>query len=188
MKESLEKVGITGALMVWHSERAGGQLTAVDGHLRKSLDPDVAWPCLITDLTDAEADYKLMTHDPIAAMAGVSYEALAALRANVEVGNGAIAKMLDDVARQNELYGKEYSGPTGASSNMTILQNQENAAGKWVRCEIGMVMTMISQDLHTRLWNVVGRADSQRDEITIILEAGLENRDSGRKLEVANKV
>src|SRR5438045_2779521 len=44
----LEQVGIAGALTAYHSERNGGQLTLVDGHLRKQ-DYALDWPTLILD-------------------------------------------------------------------------------------------------------------------------------------------
>jgi len=79
VKGILEQVGIVDVLMAYYSEREGGKLTLMDGHLRKELDPDQEWPVVITDLTDEEADLILTTHDPLAAMAGVDAEKLRAL-------------------------------------------------------------------------------------------------------------
>src|SRR6516225_1451012 len=39
----LEQVGIAGALVAYHSERNGGQLTLIDGHLRRQ-DYNLDWP------------------------------------------------------------------------------------------------------------------------------------------------
>lgn len=64
----LEQVGIAAALVAYPSERNGGKLTLIDGHLRKQ-DYDRDWPTLILDVTDAEADLLLATHDPLAALA-----------------------------------------------------------------------------------------------------------------------
>ncbi|MCK9254109.1 MAG: hypothetical protein M0P55_15275 [Clostridiales bacterium] len=72
----LESVGIVDVLMAYRSQRQGGRLTLLDGHLRKKLDPEQEWPVVITDLTDEEADLILTTHDPLAAMAGVDAEKL----------------------------------------------------------------------------------------------------------------
>src|SRR5215472_18133311 len=60
----LEQVGIAGALVAYQSERQGGKLTLIDGHLRKQ-DYDLDWPVLVLDVTDAEADLLLATHDPL---------------------------------------------------------------------------------------------------------------------------
>ena len=64
----LEQVGVAGALIAYHSERNGGKLTLIDGHLRRQ-DFDLDWPTLILDVNDAEADLLLATHDPLAALA-----------------------------------------------------------------------------------------------------------------------
>ena len=51
----LEQVGVAAALTAYHSERNGGRLVLIDGHLRKQ-DYDLDWPTLILDVTDEEAD------------------------------------------------------------------------------------------------------------------------------------
>ena len=81
----LDEVGIAGALLVY---RSGGELVAIDGHLRKGLDPNVDWPCLVLDVTDEEAAKLLATHDPLAAMAGADAEAVGKLLAQVETEDG----------------------------------------------------------------------------------------------------
>src|SRR6516165_7833205 len=64
----LEQVGIAGALVAYRSERNGGKLTLIDGHLRKQ-DFDLDWPTLVLDVSDEEADLLLATHDPLGALA-----------------------------------------------------------------------------------------------------------------------
>jgi hypothetical protein len=59
----LEQVGIAAALVAYNSERNGSKLTLIDGHLRKA-DYNLDWPTLILDVTDAETDLLLATHDP----------------------------------------------------------------------------------------------------------------------------
>jgi hypothetical protein len=100
----LQSIGITDSIKAWYSERAGGKLVTWDGHLRKSLDPDHEWPVDITDLTDEEADYALLTHDPLGAMAGTDKAALDALLAAVNVENKAVEAMLTDLAQGAGLY------------------------------------------------------------------------------------
>jgi len=94
----LTDIGITDTLKAWYSERAGGKLVTWDGHLRESLDPDKEWPVDITDLTDAEADYALGTHDPVAAMAQTDQAAFQALRETIQTSNAAVLQMLKDTA------------------------------------------------------------------------------------------
>lgn len=93
----LEEIGQVGALLVYQSVRQGG-LCVIDGHLRKSLDPAAAWPCLVLDVSDAEADLLLATYDPIAAMASRDERALAALLGSVQTESAALAVMLRDLA------------------------------------------------------------------------------------------
>lgn len=82
----LKEVGIASTLKAWVSERAGGKLVTWDGHLRKSLDPDLEWPTDILDITDEEADYLLGVFDPLAAMATADAAALDALLSSVNSG------------------------------------------------------------------------------------------------------
>jgi hypothetical protein len=58
LKGVLAEVGIAGALLAYRSERQGGALVVIDGHLRKDAAPQ-RWPVLILDVDDAEADYLL---------------------------------------------------------------------------------------------------------------------------------
>ncbi len=94
----LQEVGIAGALLAYRSDRAGGALVKMDGHLRAGT-ADVEWPVLVLDVTDAEADYILATHDPLAGMAGASADLLDGLLASVQTAHSAVQAMLDANAR-----------------------------------------------------------------------------------------
>jgi hypothetical protein len=95
----LEQVGIAAALVAYHSERNGGRLTLIDGHLRKQ-DHDLDWPTLILDVTDEEADFLLATHDPLAALAEYDKDKLDALLQEVKSPNSAVQQMLADLAKK----------------------------------------------------------------------------------------
>jgi hypothetical protein len=95
----LEQVGIADALVVYHSERHGGKLTLVDGHLRKQ-DFDLDWPVLVLDVTDEEADLLLATHDPLAALAEYDKPKLDALLAGVRARSPALLEMLKGLAEK----------------------------------------------------------------------------------------
>ncbi len=103
----LRENGINDPLKAWISERAGGKVVTWDGHLRKALDPNIEWPVIITDYNDAEADYALLTHDPLGAMAVADKAALDALLASVQTSDAAVQTMLADLAKDSGLdYGK----------------------------------------------------------------------------------
>jgi hypothetical protein len=95
----LEQVGIAAALVAYRSERNGGQLTLVDGHLRKQ-DYDLDWPTLILDVTDEEADLLLATHAPLAALAEYDKPRLDVLLQEVRAKSPAVVGMLKDLAKQ----------------------------------------------------------------------------------------
>ena len=103
MRGVLAEVGIAGALLAYRSERQGGALVVIDGHLRKDAAPQ-AWPVLILDVDDAEADYILATHDPLAAMATADAGALDALLSSVQSGEAAVTAMLAELAEGAGLY------------------------------------------------------------------------------------
>jgi hypothetical protein len=95
----LEQVGIADALVAYHSERNGGQLTLIDGHLRKE-EFEVDWPTLVLDVSDAEADLLLATHDPLAALAEYDKPRLEALLQEVRAKSPAVVAMLKHLAKK----------------------------------------------------------------------------------------
>ncbi len=100
----LEEVGVADALIAYHSERQGGALTLIDGHLRQDVAPDHEWPVLILDVNDAEASKLLVSMDPIAALAESDSRALDAVLREVDTGNPALMQMWNDLAAQAKLY------------------------------------------------------------------------------------
>lgn len=99
----LKEVGIAGALLAYRSERQGGALVVIDGHLRKDAAPQT-WPVLVLDVDDVEADYLLATHDPLAAMATADAGALDALLSSVQSGDAAVTTMLASLAESAGIY------------------------------------------------------------------------------------
>jgi len=97
----LDEVGIAGALLAYEDPTTG-RLISIDGHLRKSLG-DTPWPTLILDVTAAEANLLLATHDPLAALAETSREALTALLETVQSADVAVQDVLADLAAQVSL-------------------------------------------------------------------------------------
>ena len=85
LREVYGQVGWAGVPLAYFSEREGGGLTFVDGHLRKEESPDLVVNVAVTDLDDAEADVLLATYDPLAGLAEVDVAALAGLSESVEV-------------------------------------------------------------------------------------------------------
>lgn len=112
----LEEVGIAGALLAYEHATTG-RLVSIDGHLRKSLG-DTPWPTLILDVTEAEANLLLATHDPLAALAEASREDLAALLHEVQSGDAAVQQMLSDLAQREGIVLPE--GSSGAESGRDV--------------------------------------------------------------------
>ena len=76
----------------------------VDGHLRVELaisrgEPSV--PVVYVELSEAEERLVLASLDPLAAMASAEKDALAALLAEIETGDAALARMLAELADQH---------------------------------------------------------------------------------------
>jgi hypothetical protein len=93
----LEQVGVAAALTAYPSERNGGKLTLIDGHLRRQ-DYDLDWPTLVLDVTDEEADLLLASHDPLAALAEYDRAKLDGLLQNVRARSPALLDMLKKLA------------------------------------------------------------------------------------------
>jgi len=91
------EVGWLGVPLVYRSERTG-ELTFVDGNLRGSEYPDLEVVVAVTDLTDEEADYALLTYDPLAAMSGIVADQLDALLRGVHTDSDIVRAMLDEQA------------------------------------------------------------------------------------------
>lgn len=103
MRGVLAEVGIADVLRAYVSPTTG-QLTTIDGHLRKSLG-DQPWPTLILDVTDEEAAYLLLTYDEIAPLAEKDRVALADLLTHVQSEDAMVQQMLHDLEQAYHLEG-----------------------------------------------------------------------------------
>ena len=130
----LQEVGVVAPLMVYRSPRANNTWVSIDGHLRKSLDPDYPWPCDVLDVTDEEADYIMATFDPIGMLKQTNAAALDALLNTVSSGDAAIQQMLTDLAQKAGLY-MEHAGE-GDAPDVEFEEFDESAANevKLVTC------------------------------------------------------
>lgn len=109
----LRDVGQVGEVYAYHSERNGGALVLVDGHLRCEDYPDAEWDVAICDLTDAEADKILLSRDPLAAMAEVSKAHLEELFGRVSTDEGGLRHLMEDLATANKLAWASYGAEAG---------------------------------------------------------------------------
>jgi DNA modification methylase len=91
----LESVGWADAVLA--RETPDG-LMLIDGHLRKELAADSKVPVLVLDVTEAEADLILATHDPLTSMAETDQALLDELVQGLDIDNDETQKMLDELA------------------------------------------------------------------------------------------
>jgi DNA modification methylase len=96
LRALLREVGYAAALIAREEE---GRLMLVDGHLRRSIDPDQIVPVLVLDVTEEEADKLLATLDPISALARPDPERLQDLLGRVATSSAAVRELLAAVAR-----------------------------------------------------------------------------------------
>lgn len=109
----LRDVGQVGEVYAYRSERHGGALVLVDGHLRCEDYPDAEWDVAICDLNDEEADKILLSRDPLAAMAEVSKQHLEELFGRVKTEEGGLARLMEDLATANKLAWASYGAEAG---------------------------------------------------------------------------
>ena len=93
----LQEVGYADALL---ARRDRDWLVLIDGHLRKSLDPDQVVPVLVLDVSEAEADKLLVALDPLAALARPDPEALSRLLGRVGTESDGLADLFEGLARE----------------------------------------------------------------------------------------
>lgn len=79
----LNEVGIVAPLIAYHSERAGGALTLIDGHMRQEIGGE--WPVTILNVSDQEADLILASLDYTTSLAELDSAALADLLGRVQM-------------------------------------------------------------------------------------------------------
>lgn len=94
----LAEVGFAGAELC--RELPDGSLMLIDGHCRAEIMGTNEVPCLILDVTEAEADKLLATFDPIGAMAGADRDKLDSLLREVQTESQDVAKMLEELGKQ----------------------------------------------------------------------------------------
>lgn len=93
----LAEIGYADALLV--RELEDGSLQLIDGHLRAETTPDATVPVLVLDVSAEEAKQILLTHDPVAALAGVDSDRLTELLADTPFESEHVTALVDGLAR-----------------------------------------------------------------------------------------
>lgn len=109
MRQVLESVGIADALIA--RERDDGKLELIDGHLRREILPNETVPVLVVDLSDEEADFLLLTLDPISELAVKSKKALAELRESCNLLSDELIEALGLADSRGALKPKQFATP-----------------------------------------------------------------------------
>lgn len=100
MRGVLEEIGYADALLV--RELEDGTLELIDGHLRAETTPEALVPVLVLDVDEHEAEKILLTHDPLAAMAGTDQEQLGGLLETCEFTESGIEGLLAEITRETD--------------------------------------------------------------------------------------
>jgi len=106
----LQEVGLVDALLV--RDRGDGTYDIVDGHMRAGMLPHDELPCLVLDITEAEATKVLLTFDPIAAMAETNATNLDALLREVEFSESVLQQLVTDLADDAGMYVPDFQPGT----------------------------------------------------------------------------
>ncbi|TWT46502.1 ParB N-terminal domain-containing protein [Botrimarina hoheduenensis] len=109
LKGVLADVGIADALLV--RELADGTLQIVDGHLRASTTPSDEVPVLVLDLNDEEAEKVLLTHDPLASLAGIDEAMLADLLNTTQPASEPIGELFAKLRRELDAENQKLAPP-----------------------------------------------------------------------------
>lgn len=95
LRGTLAEIGFAEAIVA--RECKDGTLEIIDGHLRAETVGEAKVPVLVLDVTEEEADKLLATLDPLAAMATVDSDALAALVAGLDIESEALKHAVDEL-------------------------------------------------------------------------------------------
>lgn len=104
LRALLEEVGFADAILA--RERGDGSLEIVDGHLRRSMDPEMVVPVLVLDVDEKEADKLLVSLDPLAALAEADAGSLTELLASIETSSEELRMLFAGLAFAAEVEGQ----------------------------------------------------------------------------------
>lgn len=95
----LGEVGFAGVSLAYYSERNGGRLTLLDGHMRsEETPPDFESDYAILDVDDAAADKVLLSFDYLGSLATIDEEKIRQLTAEIEVQTEAAKATINAIA------------------------------------------------------------------------------------------
>jgi hypothetical protein len=92
-----QEIGFARSLLAY--ELPDGRLKLIDGHLRRSMDPDMEVEVEVLDVNDAEARALLLSLDPLAQLADNDQGALDTLRSLTHTDSDALANLWQSLAR-----------------------------------------------------------------------------------------
>ncbi len=102
----ITQLGIADVLLAYQSEKYGG-LTLINGHDRKSLNPDLQWHIAILDISDEEADLLLSMHDTTAKWGQIDPIKLDAILKRTKASNSmtldATQRLKEQIASQVDI-------------------------------------------------------------------------------------
>lgn len=91
-----EEIGFARSLLAYETPQG---LKLIDGHLRRSMDPDMEVEVEVLDVTEEEARTLLLSVDPLAALAGYSTEALDTLKQTASSSSDALQNLWNSIAQ-----------------------------------------------------------------------------------------
>jgi ParB-like chromosome segregation protein Spo0J len=119
---SLQEVGFARSLLGYRLP--DGRIQLIDGHLRRSLDPDMEVTVELLDVTEDEARKLLLTIDPLAALAETDEEMAAELARMTATDQETLQALWDSLADQtslDDLLKKDETPPPEVNEQYLIL-------------------------------------------------------------------
>lgn len=109
----VNQIGFCGACLAREED---GQVLLIDGHMRADeVHEEAEIPCLILDVTAAEADLLLATHDPIGLMADNDSQQLYSLLQGVDAVDGSLHALWSEMIDKGEVQSNLSESPARAS-------------------------------------------------------------------------
>ena len=173
---TVREIGWIGTPLVYKSERNGGALTYVDGNMRGSQYPNEEVTVAVTDLNDAEADYALLTYDPIAQMSEIAIQQVDELMRSFSSSEALVQEFIESQAASAGLY-LQVDDTDPADKELPPLADPTLEG--WGDQSLRVIFKFDAPEERTAFFEKLGIEEPEVDKISFVWKAYFNDEDTG---------